>query len=251
MALRIPMRLATLLLSAVVVAAPAGLTSGWRTDAVAVDGLAAEWAKLEPLERGPLVGAVNDADFLYLVVAARDADSIAYLAGGLIVWLDPAGRRAETFGVRLQGVEQPPLPGMTPTAAETAASARISTTVLDRFDVLGPGKNQRRLVDVSPELGIEMASSHSESEVAYELKIPLQKTSSHPYAVGAAAGRTIGLGIATPDAPANRSRPRLVGDSGMIGGDPWYGGGFAKYREDDGRRKPLEIWTTLMLAAAK
>jgi hypothetical protein len=253
MALSIPMRLTTLLLAAVVVAAAAGLTSGWRTDAVAVDGLSAEWAKLEPLERGLLVGAVNDAEFLYLVVAARDAESIPYLATGLIVWLDPAGRRAETFGVRLQGVERPPLPGMTPNAAAATAPTGISTTVLDRFDVLGPGKNQRRLVDLSPELGIELASSYSENEVAYELKIPLQKTSAHPYAVGAAAGRTIGLGIATPDSPANRSlQPRLVGDSGMIGGDPWYGGrGFAKYREDDGRRKPLEIWTTLTLAASK
>jgi hypothetical protein len=247
------MRLTTVLLSAAVLAAPAGLTSGWRTEAVAVDGLLAEWGQLAPLERGALVGAVNDAEFLYLAVAARDPDSIAYLAAGLIVWLDPGGRRAETFGVRLQGVEQPPLPGMTPNAAATAASGRISTTVLDRFDVLGPGKNQRRLVDLSPELGIEMASSHSENEVAYELKIPLQKTSAHPYAVGASSGRTIGLGIATPDSPANRSgQPRLVGDSGMIGGDPWYGGrGFAKYREDDGRRKPLEIWTTLALAASK
>jgi hypothetical protein len=245
----IPMRLSTVLLSALVVAAPAAVTSSWRTEAVAVDGLPAEWQRLEPLEGGPLVGAANDGDFLYLVVAARDPDSIAYLATGLIVWLDPAGRRAETFGLRLQGVEQPPLPGMTPNAA---APTSTSTTVLDRFDVLGPGRNQRRLVDLNPDLGIEMASSRSENEVAYELKIPLQKTSSHPYAIGTAAGRTIGLGIATPESPANRAqRPRLVGDSGMIGGDPWYGGGFAKYREDDGRRKPLEVWTTLTLAAQK
>ena len=243
------MRLGTLLLCAAVVAVPAGFTSGWKADAVAVDGLSAEWPKLEPLDRGPFVGAVNDADYLYLMVAAKDPQSIPYLAEGLIVWLDPAGRRAETFGLRLPGVEQPPLPGMTPNAA---APASISAKVLDRFDVLGPGKNQRRLVDLSPDLGIELASSHSENEIAYELKIPLQKTSSHPYAVGAAAGRTIGLGIATPESPAGRAqRPRLVGDSGMIGGDPWYGGGFAKYREDDGRRKPLEIWTTLTLAVSK
>ena len=177
------MRLATLLLCAAVVALPAGLTSGWKTDAVAVDGLSAEWPALQAIERGPLVGAVNDGDFLYLVVAARDPDSIAYLAGGLIVWLDPAGRRNETFGLRLQGVEQPPLPGMTPNAAATAAPTGISAAILDRFDVLGPGKNQRRLVDLGPELGIELASSRSENEIAYELKIPLQKTSSHPYAV--------------------------------------------------------------------
>jgi len=182
-------------------------------------------------------------------VSARDPDMIAYLSRGLIVWLDPSGRRAETFGLRLEGVERPLLPGMTPTASATAPDS-ISTTVLDEFDVLGPGKNQRRLVDLTPDLGIELASSRAETEVAYELKIPLQKTSARPYAVGVAPGRTIGLGIATPEAPVGRGqRARLVGDSGSIGGDPWYGGGFAKYREDDGRRKPLEIWTTLSIAA--
>jgi hypothetical protein len=244
------MRLAMFALLAVVVAAPAGFTSKWRTEPVVVDGLSAEWPTLEPLDRGVTVGAANDGEFLYLVVSAKDSESIAYLSTGLIVWLDPAGRRAETFGLRIAGVEQPMLPGMTPTAPTTGPA--ISTAVLDRFDVLGPGKNQRRLVDLTPELGIEIASSRAESEVAYELKVPLQKTSSRSYAVGAATGRTIGLGIATPEAPVGRGqRPRLVGDSGFIGGDPWYGGGFAKYREDDGRRKPLEVWTTLSLASGR
>jgi hypothetical protein len=252
MALEVFMRLATFALIAVVVAAPAGLTSAWRTETVTVDGLSSEWQKLEPLDRGPSVGAVNDGEFLYVVIAARDPESIAYLSTGLILWLDASGRRAETFGLRIAGVEQPPLPGMTPTAPVSSGPASISTTVLDRFDVLGPGRNQRRLVDLTPELGIEIASSRAETEVAYELKIPLQKTASRTYAIGAAPGRTIGLGVATPEAPVGRGqRPRLVGDSGSIGGNPWYGGGFAKYREDDGKRKPLEIWTTLSLAAAK
>ena len=245
------MRLATFLLLAAVVAAPAGLTSGWRTETVTVDGMSSEWRTLEPLERGPAVGAVNDGEFLFLVVSARDPESIAHVSSGLIVWLDPSGRRGETFGLRLEGVERPLLPGMTPTAS-AGPFDRISTTVLDQFDVLGPGKNQRRLVDLTPELGIEIASSRAETEVAYELKIPLQKTSGRPYAVGVAPGRTIGLGIATPEEPVGRGqRPRLVGDSGSIGGNPWYGGGFARYREDDGRRKPLELWTTLSLASGR
>ena len=242
------MRLATLVFLAVVVAAPAGLTSRWRTESVTVDGLAAEWQAPVPVEPGLDVGAVNDDEFLFLVVSAKSPEAIAYLSAGLIVWLDATGRRAETFGLRIAGVDQPPLPGMTP----TAPAAGISTTVLDRFDVLGPGRNQRRLVDLTPELGVEIASSRAEGEVIYELKVPLQKTPTRTYAAGAAPGRTIGLGIATPEAPVGRGqRPRLVGDSGYIGGDPWYGGGFAKYREDDGRRKPLQIWTTLSLATSR
>jgi hypothetical protein len=245
------MRLAILVFVSAVVAAPGGITSVWQTAPIGVDGLSSEWAKLDPIERGSVVGAANDGEFLYLIVSARDPESMGSLAGGLIVWLDPAGRRAQTFGVRIPGVEQPPLPGMTPAPAATTSPTSVSTTVLDRFDVLGPGQNQRRLVDVTPDLGIALASSRAENEVAYELKIPLQKSASRPYAVGAAPGRTIGLGLATPEAPVSRGqRPRLVGDSGVIGGNPWYGGGFARYRDEDGRRKPLEVWTTLTLATA-
>ena len=56
------MRLATLLLCAAVVALPAGLTSGWKTDAVAVDGLSAEWPALQAIERGPLVYCLEGVD---------------------------------------------------------------------------------------------------------------------------------------------------------------------------------------------
>lgn len=242
------MRLLPVVIFAAVVPVAAGLTSAWRAADIAVDGLAGEWPALEPIERGPVVGAANDGEFLYLVVSAREPDVIAQVAGGLIVWLDPTGRRAETFGLRIPGAELPPLPGMN--AAAAAAPTGIRTAVLDRFDVLGPGPNQRRLVDLTPELGVEIASSLAEQEIAYEMKIPLQKTAARPYAVGAVPGRTIGLGLATPETPVNRGqRPRLVGDTGYIGGSPWTGGGFAKYREDDGRRKPLRIWTTLTLAA--
>jgi hypothetical protein len=195
------MRLLTSVVFAVALSAAAGLTSTWRAEPVTVDGLAPEWPNVQPIDRGPLVAAANDGDDLYLVVSARDPDTIALLSNGLIVWLDPAGRRAQTFGIRIPGVEQPPLPGMTPTAS--ASSTAVRASVLDRFDVLGPGENQRRLVDITPDLGIALASSRAEGDVTYELKVPLQKSSARPHAVGASPGRTIGLGLATPVAPVN------------------------------------------------
>jgi hypothetical protein len=126
--------------------------------------------------------------------------------------------------------------------------------VLDRFDLLGPGKNQRRLVDVTPDLGIEIASGVRAGEVIYEAKIPLAVSATHTYAIGTSPGRTIGLGLATPERPADRSRRQpLVGSSGFIGGlppiGPGYGGtGWAPYRERPDS-KPLNVWTTLQLAS--
>jgi hypothetical protein len=228
----------------------AGLTSRWRTEAVGVDGLATDWPALDVVDRGVAVGAVNDDEFLHLVVTSEDAESAGLLATGLIVWLDASGRRAETFGLRLAGVVEPALPGMNPVPTNAPPAGSISGHVLDRFDLLGPARGQRRLVDVTTDLGVEVASGLAADAVIYELKVPLAKTAARMYAVGAAPGRTIGLGIATPEQPRNPGqRQRLVGNSGFIGGSPFRGGGFAPYREDDGRRKPLEVWTTLTLAS--
>jgi hypothetical protein len=230
----------------VAVSAQSGVRGVWRATPAAIDGLAGDWAELQPIERGPDVGAMNDAEFLYLVVAARDARLLPPFATGLIVWLDPERGRSRKFGIRLPGVLQPLLPGMDPATAPPASGA-YSTRVLDRFDVLGPGDGQRRLVDLTPDLAIELASGYSEKEIVYELKIPLDKTAARLFAVGAPAGGTIGLGIGTPESPRDGPRQRLVGSDGFIGGHPFFGGGFASFREPDGRVKPVEVWTTLLL----
>ena len=115
---------AAILAAAVVVAAPAGLTSVWRTENVAVDGLPADWPKLEPLERGPAVGAVNDDEFLHLAVSTNDPQLLGLVASGLIVWIDPAGGRAQTFGLWVPGVVRPLLPGMNPAAPAAPCAGR-------------------------------------------------------------------------------------------------------------------------------
>ena len=245
------MRLATFALIAVVVAAPAGLTSKWRTEAVNVDGLSTDWQTPEPLERGLTVGAVNDGEFLYLVVSARDPESIAYISTGLIVWLDPAGRRGETFGLRLEGVEQPLLPGMTPTAPaagpaehldDGARPIRCAGSRQEPAPTGGSHSGTRHRDRVEPRgdrSGVRTENPAAEDVVAHlcgRRRAGPYDWSRHCHS----------------EAPVGRGqRPRLVGDSGFIGGDPWYGGGFAKYREDDGKRKPLEIWTTMSLASGR
>jgi hypothetical protein len=243
----------TVSLALIVAALPAvlsgqgGVHATWRSEPVAIDGLIADWPPLGALDRGPDVGTMNDGEFLYLAVSGKEPRLLPPLAMGLIVWIDPTGRRARTFGLRVPGVLQPLLPGMNPEPA--ASSDAFSTKVLDRFDVLGPGENQRRLVDLTPEMGIELAYGYSEGEIIYEIRLPLEKTSARPFAVGASARRTIGLGIATPEAPRDvHARQRLVGSDGFIGGHPFFGGGFASFREPDGRVKPLEVWAAVTLA---
>ncbi|MCC7008171.1 MAG: hypothetical protein IT184_05095 [Acidobacteria bacterium] len=241
-------------------AAPA-LTSVWRSQPLTIDGAPAEWPPLTSLEAGPAVGVQNDGEFLYVVVSAADQKWRPLLEGGLVVWLDPKGGKAQTFGIWLPGPAEPAPPGATPMPAATAGPSGVSTDVLDQFDLLGPGKSQRRLVDVTPEIGVEVASGLIGDAVVYEIKVPLLKTEARPYAVAAAPGATIGIGLATPEMPRRqRRRQDLVGSTGQVGGYqpgipgytpyiPGMGGrGYTPYAQKDERPKPLLVWSTLKLA---
>ena len=246
---------AAVALGAAPLAAPSALVSAWRTATVEIDGVPDEWPAVHDLDGRVSAGAANDEDFLYLVVSSTDPATRALLSTGVIVWLDREGRKGQTFGIWMGGVEPPPLPGMSPDTARATAKGR-SGRVLKEFDLLGPNKNQRRLIDVDPLFGIELATGSDEAAIVYELKVPLVFKSDRKFAVNARPGATIGLGIATPQSPRDRGRQRpLVGSGGMIGGNPYYGGanggGFADFPEPDERVKPLQIWTTVKLATGR
>jgi len=237
------------------------LASVWRTEPITIDGAPNEWPPLTAVDKGPSVGVQNDGEFAYVVVSTNDEKWRPLLEGGLVIWLDADGGKARTFGIWLPGPAEPAPPGATPAPTATAGPTGVSTEVLDQFDLLGPGKNQRRLVDITPELGIEVANGLVGDAVVYEVKVPLQKTPARPYAVGVQPGESIGIGLATPETPRRAQRRKeLVGSTGQIGGYQPYmpgylpvipgmgGRNFAGYADRDERAKPLSVWTTLRFA---
>jgi hypothetical protein len=183
------------------------LLSTWRHTPLTIDGVVSDWTKLEPLERAPSVGLQNDADSLYLAVATSDPDIRQQLATGLVVWFDPQSKKKQGSGLRIPGMVRRPLPGAAPEGPDADAMGRGSSTrTLDQFDWLGPGKAQRKLVDLTPALGVAIASGVEEGVLVYEISLPLATSAEHPYAVGAAPGSTIALGFETPVTRQRESR---------------------------------------------
>ena len=80
------------------------IDSHWRDRDVMIDGDNSEWAgPLRPLdENHPIVtAAMNDGQFLYVVLSASDATvRRQILRQGLIVWFDPSGGDKKHFGVK-------------------------------------------------------------------------------------------------------------------------------------------------------
>jgi hypothetical protein len=242
--------------------ADAVVTAAWSAGGVMVDGSLEDWPPRTHTGDGPDLAVQNDDRSLYLAIATDNDRLRRQLATGLVVWLDASARRSQTFGVRLQGLAPRPLTGADPAAAADDVSGRDRVrNPLPAFDLLGPARNQRRLIDHAADAGVMLASGVERGTIAYELKIPLTRTGATPHAVGAAPGATIGVGLETP------SDPRAVRGNTLddpMNTNPWifdpYGGYFTPPPEPgggSGPSKPAEIkpmklvWSTVRLATPR
>lgn len=179
---------------------------------------------------------------------------------GLTVWLEPED------GKKL-GIHYPSgLPGHGTPASfnrENTRSPEESEAVveqsLETLELLGPGKEDRRLFSALEVPGISVRVGSSKGSWVYELKIPLMASSEHPYAVGAGAGSTVKLGIETGKSePKSRQGERRGGGrrgggwgkhgGGSPGGGTREGGGFGGARARD-RQEPLIFWAKVQLSA--
>lgn len=239
------------------------VVSRWKTVAVTVDGRADDWTDLTTIPRGPSVAAANDAQSLALVVATSDATLRRTLASGLVVWLDPSGGEKADVGIQLPGSYVLP-PGAN--AASVDADAQPAPPdVIDEVDWLGPGR-RRRLLTITPAEGVALASGTEAGRLVYEIELPLQTSSAHPFAVGARPGSTVSIGLFTPDVPKTTRRRERASPGVSSGGynpyDPYgtgiYGGmGVSSgppplLQSEPREEKPpvMKVWVRLRLAAA-
>jgi len=243
------------------------LLSTWRHTPITIDGAVSDWTKLDRVDRGPPVALQNDAGSLYLAVAASEPEVRQQLATGLVVWFDPKSRKEQGSGLRIPGMVRRSLPGAAPEGPAADAMGRESSArTLDQFDWLGPSKSQRKLVDLTPAIGVAIASGTAEGVLAYEISLPLRPSTEHPYAVDAAPGSTIEIGFETPsDPPMHEGRGTGGGMSGRGGGTGGPRGGAGGHGGSPGGGvpprqggftagqsvKPMRlVWVSVKLASA-
>jgi hypothetical protein len=258
----------------------ARFASQLRDGAITVDGRYDDWyGNLQPFEAAPVaVQFLNDKDYLYMrLTASAAAERRQILRQGFTVWFDPAGGTKKRFGIRYPVVERGSEGGDRPGGfggyggrrggdrggdrgepGDTANEPRPG----DRIDVLGPGKDDARMLTRDHAPGIDVAIREEQGTLQYELKVPLVKTADHPYAIEAVAGKPIGIGLESGK-PAERFS---VGPGGGFGGGGFGGGiggrgggmggrgggsrGGDRAREGAESVKPMKGWGTLTIAAA-
>ncbi len=188
-------------LLAVVLASSAGFqasgtrqTSAWLDRTITIDGSDKDWAGQTTPIKGSFIslGFANDGDWLYMCVQARHEPVRLQLASaGLIVWLDPERGSGNAYGIRF------PSAGAMSVLGEPPADQPANWP--DTIDVLGPGRKQSRTVSLAESGGIQVRCGLHDDVFVYELKVPLQRTGAHPYAVGAEPGQLVRASIETPE----------------------------------------------------
>jgi hypothetical protein len=212
--------------------------SHWRSDDLRIDGVMTDWPRQTFVSKEVSTSVMNDAQDIYILVATSDsAVNLQLTRAGLIVYLDPKGGRGQKFGIRIPPIGDRLAAGNSPTGREG------EPPLLSYFDVLGPGDDDIRKVELAENTGIDLRIGAHDGTFFLELKVPFAAGAGRPFAPGIALAKgEVGLGIVTPD-PQRVARPNRGGRGGGFSG-----GGMGVGLPSPPKGKALNIWTKVLLA---
>ena len=239
------------------------LNSNWLDREIIIDAKSDEWLNtLYYFESEMLsIGFFNDENHLYVCMLAEHPMLQAQVVSqGFTLWFDPAGGKEKAFGIKfpigMQGVrEQMDFMRTQESELNREKMREAFEQSLTDLEILGPGGAKRR-ISVEEAKGIEIKVRNETGLFVYELRIPLQSDEEHPYAVGANAGASVGVGLEIPEIDKDEMKRAIEERMGGASGRPPSGGGMGGMGGGMGRRgaqRPkmpngLDVWASLNLA---
>ena len=224
--------------ASVVVRADDPVQSHWRTDDLRIDGVMTDWPGQTFVSKEVATSVVNDAQDLYILVATSDpAVNMQLTRAGLAVYLDPKGGKGRAFGIRVPPLGNRLAPGNVP------AGGPDEPPILSYFDVLGPGADEMRRVELADGIWSDLRIGLHDGTFFLELKVPFATAAGRPYAPGITLAKgEVGLAIVTPD-------PQRVARTGRGGrGGGFSGAGLGVGMPSPPKGKAVNIWTKVLLA---
>ena len=184
----------------------ARMQSAWAGQSATVDGDLAEWeGQLARVAESEVsIGVRNDAEFLYVALAASDPGTRMLLGrAGFTLWWDVKGKTAKDTGVVVPAVIAPPDPAQQrrsmsgdesgergePPQRDASSHGERRTggplpappmSPLGHLIVVGPKKDDQRRLELAflEKFGVAAAAAMREGVLSYELKMPLAKSDS-------------------------------------------------------------------------
>jgi len=220
--------------------------SVWTSQQMTIDGAAAEWPDSAWTEKeGVRFGIMNDENNIYVVLETPKQNlRRQIMIRGLTVWFDPLAREKQSIGIHY------PIGGL------GAGGRRMGegdpragmTSALAEFEYISPLEQIPLRVSIVAGQGVEVRVNNSQESLVYELKVPLQASSGHPYSIESRPGAKISVGIEIsgferggPSADAGAPTGGR-GRRGSTGADPRAGATTSM--------EPVSVWAAVHLAPA-
>jgi len=177
------------------------------------------------------------------------------LALGTTVWFDTEGKKEKTFGIQF------PVSGLLqgrrfPSQQNPEELKRLIEAAQRQYEIVGPGAGERHRMADTQDKGIDVHLGFADGTLTYELKIPLQKSADHPFAIGADLLKPLIVGVETGEYSdamrAQMSGPsRATGSSGGggRGGRGGGGGGQSPSGMGGDAPDPLKHWLIVHLTS--
>ena len=184
------------------------LHSAWKDHEIVFDGKNTEWLKALVKEKNIAFGAFNDNENMYLCLSVTDKVTKAQMMGlfkqDFYVWVDTAtgvqGKKLRDFGLEFSN-----------TSVFMDEDMLIKTRYIQvhAFQVIADEMMSHLTIQVVRKQYLSVPLSEVKGidsgiwvfkdgrELVYELKFPLEKSAEHPYAIGAAAGAPVYIGLET------------------------------------------------------
>ena len=183
------------------------MTSGWKENAVKIDGNSEEWAgSLKQIpDKNLAVGFRNDNEFLYVCLVINDPTKLmAMMRGGFIVWFEPE-RTENTFGIKY------PVPNLftdkesIPIMDKPSEREDMQKRIVKDFDKqkemviinsdnypLGQFPVSNNKEGINAKIGFE-----GEGRFVYELQVPLAAENNFVYKIDSRAGEKLNVRFET------------------------------------------------------
>jgi hypothetical protein len=182
-----------------------------------VETLPSSWSGVTPLssKNHYFLSVAHDADALYLRMSiTQESTQRQLMRSGLVLWVDPEGGSAKTFGIhypleREQGIageREFELPAAEVGGRGTSTSWRGGL----EMEILGPdGKNKERML-ISQGEGIRVNLERSPEEFTYTARIPFARFPELAEAAKSSGDHALGLGIELTPPSAGGRKPGVA-----------------------------------------
>jgi hypothetical protein len=240
------------------------LDSKWREREITIDGIDAEWRNaLLYIEKAKAsVGVANDERYIYICLVSVDRTTGTQMARlGFTVWFDHKGGKEKTFGIHFPlGMQEGEHPlRVRESMQDPDKYQKMFEDLGNEIEIIGPGKGQRVRMSRLLTQGIEVELGYSKGRLVYELKVPLDQSAEHPYAIGTDTDKQIGLGFETPELDREKMGQMMGqrgggigrggGGMGRRGGRGSEKGGGGEMRQGGEIAEPFELWAKVTLAS--